>query len=145
MKKLILFYVLCYAEKPRCPVAWSDNWLLHLRKWYSFHEKHLTRTLEKLIPVLVQGSRNNVGKTLKPKNVCYPYMSALKCTPIGNGGMATCESEVYKSAKFAGDFQAAPYLTRETNNVRCYMKFTVIKSSRAGTRLLHSTCSNYCS
>ena len=110
-----------------------------------FSEEKLTTSLEKLIPVLVRGSRKNTGKTLKPPNVCYPYMSALKCTPNGSGGMATCECEVYKSAKFAGDFQAAPYLTRETNNVRCYMKFTVIRSSRVGTRLLHSTCSNYCS
>ena len=79
-----------------------------------------------------------------PPDPCYPWVSALDCTQAHNG-MATCESRVYRSKNFQGDFEASPYETRETDHYRCYIKFTVVKSSKHGTRLLHSTCSNYCS
>ena len=92
----------------------------------------------------MRGSKSNRGKVLMPPDPCYPWVSALDCTKAKNG-MATCESQVYRSKDFKGDFEASPFETRETDHYRCYIKFTVVKSSKQGTRLLHSTCSNYCS
>ena len=53
----------------------------------------------------------------------------------------TCQSEVFHSETFQGDFKTAAY--EKSDSKKCFIQFEAI-SQNGGTTLKHSTFSNFC-